>query len=67
MVGVLVLGHFSRWWLWVQNPLTLNIFLELSICVLTGCHVAAHAWATWYHHICPNFATCPNCIGPILP
>jgi hypothetical protein len=34
---------------------------------ITGCHVAAHDWATWHQTICQNNATCHNMIRPNLP
>jgi hypothetical protein len=34
---------------------------------ITGCHVAAHDWATWHLTNQPIYATCQLLIGPCLP
>jgi hypothetical protein len=34
---------------------------------ITGCHVAAHDWATWHLNHQPKHATCQSLIGPHVP
>jgi hypothetical protein len=33
---------------------------------MTGCHVAAHGWATWHHTTCQNNDTCQHWIHPLV-
>jgi hypothetical protein len=49
--GRIGVGPFFKalaWWVVVgSKPLDPKTFFKLATCLMTGCHVVAHAWATW--------------------
>jgi hypothetical protein len=42
-----------------------NFFRNMPLQLMTGCHVAAHDWATWHLPICRINATCQLLTGPV--